>query len=82
MKPSFLSIKSPGIYCPVNVIKNSGKAILSVELSEKVGSVKIGYASFNSRLEKLIWDCVVNMINPNIKTVTIAYLAENLFVIR
>ena len=56
LKPSFLSINKPGIYCPVKVIKNKGKATLNVAFIEKAGSVKIGYANLSSNPEKSICD--------------------------
>ncbi|MNP53791.1 hypothetical protein D3C76_1482950 [compost metagenome] len=35
----------PGMYWPVRVIRNSGRATLSMALSENAGAVKTGVAS-------------------------------------
>ena len=56
LNPSFFKTSKPGIYCPVNVIKNKGTAILNVELMEKSGAVRIGEANFNSNPAKSIRD--------------------------
>ena len=72
LKPSFLSTNKPGIYCPVKVIRNKGKAILSIELIENSGAVKIGDANFSSNPAKSIRDCNIRKIKPKTKTLTIA----------
>ncbi|MCY1217321.1 hypothetical protein D9M72_292280 [compost metagenome] len=82
LKPSFFKINKPGIYCPVKVIKNKGKAILNAELIEKAGAVKIGDANFSSNPAKLIRDWSNRKIKPNSKTLTMAYRAEKRLVMR
>ncbi|MNP80873.1 hypothetical protein D3C76_1790820 [compost metagenome] len=61
----------PGMYCPVRVITNKGKATLSSVLNENSGVVQTGVARLSSTLSKLTCPRPSNSATPITRTPTI-----------
>ncbi|MNO08066.1 hypothetical protein D3C81_2305400 [compost metagenome] len=62
----------PGMYCPVRVIRNNGKATLSSALTENSGVVQTGAARLNSTRSKLTWPITSSSAMPISSTPTMA----------
>ncbi|MNV82764.1 hypothetical protein D3C71_1765180 [compost metagenome] len=72
LNPSLRSTSMPGMYWPVSVMRNSGKATLSNALSENAGMVKTGAASLNDSPDRSTRSCMSRKSRPSTRMPTTA----------